>query len=88
MKSPIKNMAYWKAKNTPAKASGIGALVTGAKGGFTPDIDRDDKEEKSPNNLKLDLTKKARDKVAMMATGGIIGDESKGTDRDSLMGKK
>ena len=35
----------------------------------------------------IDLTKGARDKVAMAATGGMLGDESKGTDRDSLMGK-
>ena len=42
---------------------------------------------KSPNKF-VDLTKGARDKVAMAATGGMLGDKSKGTDRDSLMGKK
>ena len=51
------------------------------------DIIRDRKGEKSPNKF-IDLTKGLRDKVAMAATGGAVGDKSKGTDRDSLMGKK
>ena len=41
--------------------------------------------KKSPSKF-IDLTKGLRDKVAMAATGGAVGDKSKGTDRDSLMG--
>ena len=39
--------------SSPAKISGVGTLITGAKGGFTPDIDYSPEEEKSdsPNNL-------------------------------------
>ena len=50
-------------------------------------IIRDRKGKKSPNKF-IDLAKGLKDKVAMAATGGAIGDKSKGTDRDSLMGKK
>ena len=42
---------------------------------------------RSPGKF-IDLTKGLRDKVAMAATGGALGDKEKGTDRDSLMGKK
>jgi hypothetical protein len=34
--------------------------------------------------LKIDLTKKMRDKLMMQSTGGLLGDESKGTDADSI----
>ena len=35
----------------------------------------------------VDLTKGARDKMMMQATGGMLGDKKKGTDADSILGK-
>jgi len=35
----------------------------------------------------VDLTKGMRDKAMMQATGGMLGDEKKGTDADSVLGK-
>ena len=35
----------------------------------------------------IDLTKGARDKAMMQATGGLLGDKKKGTDADSILGK-
>ena len=35
----------------------------------------------------LDLTKKTRDKLMMAHTSGLVGDESKGTDADSMKKK-
>ena len=45
------------------------------------------KPSQSPNKF-IDLAKGAKDKLMMAATGGALGDKSKGTDRDSIMGKK
>ena len=44
--------------------------------------------QKKPPVKFVDLTKGIRDKLMMSATGGMLGDKSKGTDRDSLLKNK
>ena len=46
------------------------------------------KDTVAPPAKFIDFAKGAKDKLMMAATGGALGDKSKGTDRDSLMGNK
>jgi len=90
---------YMRKQLTVKKKVDPDAPGTPGKPGYEPPVKRSDldakgkklydsKRKAKPSPAKgLGKALKTIDKVAMAATGGAVGDKSKGTDRDSLMGK-